>query len=273
MAVAQGMGGATRASLDDGGSVYTAPATIWLNGGFDVSGGARIGSDGSRLYQASALDAQTGPVGLGIQWLRLDSDSSPDPDELPGWKQPGQSLENPTSTTVYSAALAVGGVHHLVGFAAGLRYYSRTAPVTGDESELNAVVSMGVTVRDQLILTLTGENLVPQSGYDGAPLGVGIGARWQPTDTFAVALDTLTDLESKDDGAAVSPMLGAEYRIRDTVPVRVGWGRDGVSGQAFMTAGLGVSNAQAGLDYGAKLALVSRGKPAHWHGLSLRLSF
>jgi hypothetical protein len=164
-------------------------------------------------------------------------------------------------------------VHHLFGLAAGLRYYTRTAPVTGDESELNAVVSVGVTVRDQLVLTLTGENLVPQSGYDGAPLGVGLGARWQPIDTFAVAVDALTDLESKDDGAAVSPMLGAEYRIQNTVPVRLGWGRDGVSGQSYMTAGLGVSNAQAGLDYGAKLALGSQAKPAHWHGLSLRASF
>jgi len=270
MAVALGMGGATRASLDDGGSVTTAPATIWLNGGFDVSGGARIGSDGSRLYQASALDAQTGPVGLGIQWLRLDSDSSPDSDELPGWKQPGQSLDNPTSTSVYSAALAVGGANNQRGFGLGLRYYSRTAPVTGDESELNAVLSVGMSLRDQLTLTLTGENVVPQSGYDGAPLGVGIGARWQPIDTFAIALDTLTDLDA---GAAVSPMVGAEYRIQGTVPVRLGWARDGVSEKAYMTAGLGVSNAQAGLNYGAKLALGAPGDLAHWHGLSLRATF
>lgn len=273
MAAAQGMGMTSRSSLEDGGAVYTAPATIWLNAGFDVSGGVRFGSSGGRLFQASALDAQTGPVGLGLQWYGHDEDLTPSKDDLPGWKKPGESFENPTQTSVFAASLATGGVHHLFSYSAGVRYYTREAPVTGEESELNAVVSIGAVLQDQLILTLTAENLIPQSGFDGAPLAVGTGTRWQPTESFAIAVDTLTDLESKDDGMVTSPMVGAEYRIRGVVPVRLGWTRDAVLEQSYATAGLGVASEQAGLEYGARLELDGGDSARHWHGVSLRASF
>jgi hypothetical protein len=273
MAIAQGMGDTTRSSLDDGGGAYTAPATIWLNEGFDASAGARIGSGSSRLYQASALDSQTGPIGMGIQWFRHDQTSSPSSGDLPGWKKPGESFSNPTSTSVLSASLSTGGVHHLISYAAGLRYYMRTAPVTGESTEINGVLSVGFRVQEQLIVTLTGENIIPQSGFDGVPLGVGTGVRWQPVESFGLAVDTFTDLESDDSGAVVSPMVGAEYRIQGTVPIRVGWRRDGLSGSSFATAGLGVSNEQAGLHYGASLQLGEQDDLRHWHGLSLQASF
>ena len=275
MAVAQGMGHATRANLRDGGAAFTAPSTIWLSGAFDISGGARVGTGKSRLYQVSAHDAQTGPIALGIQWLRHDEDTTPAQADLPGWKRPGESFENPTNTTVFGASLGGGGVHHLFSLAVGARYYTRTAPVTGNESEVNGVISMGGVVQDQLTLTLTAENLIPQDGFDGAPLGLGTGACWQPTDSFALAFDTLTDFESKEEGTAFSPMVGVEYRIGEIVPLRMGWTRDGVSGQGYATAGLGVSNDTAGLNYGARLE-VGEGtskQPGHWHGLSLRASF
>ena len=275
MAVAQGMGHTTRSSSNDGGAAYTAPATIWLSSSFDVSGGARIGTGKSRLYQASAQDSQTGPVGLGVQWFRQDEDTTPSRAELPGWKRPGENFENPTSTSVFSAALGGGGVHHLFSIAAGLRYYTRTAPVTGTQSEINGVVSMGGIVQDQLTLTLTAENLIPQDGFDGAPLSLGTGTRWQPTERFALAFDSLSDFESKDEGIAFTSMAGMEYRVGEVVPVRLGWMNDGVTGQGYATAGLGVSNETAGLNYGGRLE-VGEGagdSPGHWHGLSLRASF
>ena len=223
MAVAQGMGHTTRSNLSDGGAAFTAPATVWLNGGFDVSVGARLGSGKSLLYQASAQDAQTGPVALGLQWMRHESDSTPTNKDLPGWKKPGESLENPTTTSIYGASLGGGGVHNLFSLAVGVRYYTRSAPVTGEESEVNAVVSVGGLVQDQLLLTLTAENLIPQNGFDGAPLGLGTGTRWQPADSFALAFDTFTDFESKDEGVAFSPMVGAEYVIGEIVPIRPKW--------------------------------------------------
>jgi len=275
MASAQGMGDTTRSSGEDGGAVYTAPATVWLNGGFDVSAGARLGTGKSRVYQVSALDAQTGPVALGLSWFRHDADTSPGPDDLPGWKKPGESLENPTKTSVFAATLGGGGVHHLFSVAVGLRYYTRMGPVTGNESEVNAAFSIGGIVRDQLTLTLTAENLIPQDGFEGAPLGVGTGTRWQPTDDFGIAFDTFTDFESLEEGVGFTPMLGAEYAIAQVVPVRLGWTRDGVSGQGYATAGLGFRNDTAGLSYGAKVEVgdLAKDKRSHWHGVSLRASF
>ena len=275
MAVAQGMGSTTRANLGDGGAVFTAPATIWLSSAYEVSIGARIGTGESRLYQVSAQDAKTGPVALGVQWMRHHTDTSPSAGDLPGWKRPGDSLENPTVTSVFGASLGSGGVHHLFSLAAGARYYTRIAPVTGEEAELNAVVSVGGIVLDQLTLTMTAENLIPQDGFNGAPLSLGTGTHWQPTDSFSLALDTLADFESKEDKVAFSPMVGTEFVIAEVVPLRIGWYRDGVSGQGVVTAGIGVSNEVAGFNYGGQLQ-VGEGtpdKPGHWHGLSLRASF
>ena len=192
---------------------------------------------------------------------------------MPGWKQPGTTFENPSTTSVFAASLSGGGVHHLMGYAVGVRYYSRVAPLTGTESELNAVLSVGFVVRDQLVVTVTGENLIPQSEFDGAPLGIGTGCRWQPVDTFAVAVDTFTDFESSEDGSVTTPMAGMEYRIVDLVPLRAGWTRNGLTDQSYVTGGFGVSNEQAGLHYGAKVELGDDGNRSHWHGLSLRATF
>jgi hypothetical protein len=274
MAVAQGMGHTTRSSLSDGGAAFTAPATVWLNGGFDVAGGARLGSGASRLYQVAAHDSKTGPVALGVQYLRQDEDLTPSKADLPGWKRPGESFANPTNTTVMGVSLGSGGVHHLFSLAAGVRYYTRQAPVTGSESEVNGVISMGGILQDQLVLTITGENLIPQDRFEGAPLALGTGTRWQPTDRFALALDTLTDFESLDDGVATTPMLGTEFYVHEVVPLRLGWTRDGVTEQGYATAGFGITNETAGLSYGARVEVGETGASRdHWHGLSLRASF
>jgi len=109
-------------------------------------------------------------------------------------------------------------------------------------------------------------------GFEEAPLGVGTGARWQPTDRFGLAFDTLTDLSSVEDSAAFTPMIGAEIRAADLVPIRVGWTRNGVTGQKLLTGGIGAANESFGFNYSVQLDLDHEEAIAHWHGIGLRIS-
>lgn len=276
MAVAQGMGNATRANFSDGGAAYTAPATMWLSGGFDVQLGGRLGTGRDRLYQISGQDAKTGPVALGLTWFRHDTDARANTNELPGWRKPDETFDNPMRASVFGAAIGGGGVHHLFGAALGFRYHTRRAPVTGDKHELNLSASIGGIVLDQFILTLTGENLIYQDEIDGAPFGIGTGSRWQATEFFGIEVDTFTDFQSVAKSVAFTPMIGAEYIVAQVVPVRTGFYRDGVEEENFVTAGIGVANDIVGLNYGLRIKVSERAPNeafGHWHGLALRASF
>lgn len=103
-------------------------------------------------------------------------------------------------------------------------------------------------------------------------MGVGTGTRWQPTDRFALAFDTVTDLSDLDGSMGFTPMLGGEFRVADVVPVRAGWVSDGLTGQKLITAGIGASNESFALNYSVQLDLNQEESVGHWHGVSLRIS-
>ncbi|MGB0640880.1 MAG: hypothetical protein ACPGTU_16185 [Myxococcota bacterium] len=271
MAVGQGMGFANRANPYDGGSVYSAPAMVWIDGRFDISGGARLGSDENRLFQAAAHDAQTSPIGMGVQWFRQTKDETPDPSELPGWRKENQRFGNEVVSSVLAATIGGGGVHHLFGAALGLRYFTRSSSLADKENSFNLAPSVAGFVQDQLYLSLTVENVIPL-GFADSPLSLGTGTRWQPTEQFAVEVDTVTDFSSVEGEVRVSEMAGMEFRVQGLIPLRVGWKNDGVTDAQAVTAGIGASNEDIAFNYGAALELNPDGEPNHWHGLHLRVS-
>jgi hypothetical protein len=271
MAVGQGMGHANRANPYDGGSVYSAPAMVWIDGRFDISGGARFGSDENRLFQASAHDAQTSPIGMGVQWYRATKDETPDPNELPGWRREHQRFGNEVVSSVLAGTIGGGDVHHLFGAALGLRYFTRRSSLAEEEHSFNIAPSVAGFVQDQVYLSLTIENVVPL-GFADSPLSLGTGTRWQPTEQFAIEFDTVTDFSSVEGEVRVSEMGGAEYRIQGIVPVRAGWKYDGLSEIHAVTAGIGAANEDISFNYGATIELGADGEPKHWHGAHLRVS-
>lgn len=271
MAVGQGMGYTNRANPYDGGSVYSAPAMVWIDGRFDISGGAQLGTDQSRIFQASAHDAQTSPIGMGVQWFRQTKDETPDPSELPGWRRENQQFGNEVVSSVIAATIGGGGVHHLFGAALGLRYFTRSSSLADNENSFNIAPSVAGFVQDQLYLSLTVENAIPL-GFVDAPLSLGTGSRWQPTEQFAVAFDTLTDFSSIEGEVRVSEMAGMEFRVQGLIPLRVGWKNDGVTESQSVTAGIGASNEDIAFNYGGAFELDADGEPNHWHGLHLRIS-
>ena len=268
MAVSQGMGDAVRSNPFDSGAVFAAPGMVWVDGRFDVSGGAQFGSDGAVGVQIAAHDAETSPIGLGVQWFRKSQDLTPKPSELPGWRRRGTTFKNEVQSSVLAATLGGGGVHHLFGVGLSVRYFNRSSTLIGSEHSFNVAPGVAGVMADQLYLSLTVENAIPL-GFEGAPLGVGSGARWQPTDRFGLAFDTLTDLSGD---VEFSPMVGAEYRAADLVPIRFGWTRNGQSNQRLWTSGIGASNESFALNYSVQLDMDQDEGVGNWHGLSLRIS-
>ena len=143
MAVSQGMGDTVRSNPYDSASVYAAPGMVWIDGRFDVTGGAQFGSDGATTIQVAAHDSQTSPVGLGIQWFRTSQNLTPSTAELPGWRRKGTSFTNEVQSSVLAATIAGGGVHHLFGAGLNIRYFNRASTLKGAEHSFN--VSPGVS--------------------------------------------------------------------------------------------------------------------------------
>ncbi len=271
MAVSQGMGNTVRANPHCGGAIYTSPGMVWVDGRFDVSGGVRFGSDGAFDLQVAGHDSQTSPVGLGVQWFRRTQDLTPDPADLPGWRRKGTSFTNEVKHSVLAATLGGGGVHHLFGVGLSVRYFNSASTLLGASHSFNVAPGVSGLLGDQLYLSLTAENAIPL-GYEGAPMGVGTGARWQPSDRFGLAFDTVTDFSSFEESVAFSPMVGMEVVAADLVPFRIGWSQDGVSGTRLWTGGVGASNESFGLNYGVQLDLEQEDGIGHWHSVSLRIS-
>ena len=126
-------------------------------------------------------------------------------------------------------------------------------------------------IQDTVIFSVTAENVIP-TGNPDAPLGLSTGTRWQVSRQLALAVDTETDFVSLDNKVAFTPMLGAEFRAGDVVPLRVGWKRDGIEGMRWLTSGIGVENESVGLSYGLSLDLWSEDEAVHHHGVMLRIS-
>ncbi len=266
-----GAGNASRANLFDPGAVHTAPGIVWLGERFDLGVGGGVGSDGSSLVHASAFDGQTSNIGLGVHWARRRQEVTPLDAELPGWRRKGESFNNEVESSVVSATIGGGGVHHLFGFGVGLRYYFRTSTLRGAEGVFNIAPSIAGIVAETWTLSLTVENPIPVD-YGDAPLAVGSGTRWQPSDRFALSVDTLTDLGTYPGEVRFTPMAGAEIYIQDMVPVRVGWTQDGVSQVQHVTAGVGAVNESMGFNYAVLLDPWSSDDVAHEHRVSLRIS-
>jgi len=265
-----GMGKTVRSSVHEAASVYAAPGLVWVGERFDMGAGGGLDTDGSRSFFVGAHDGQTSAIGLGVHWISRRAEAVPSPDELPGWRRKGETFNNEVESSVIAAAIGGGGVHHLFGFGVGLRYYSRTSTLRGASRSFNVAPSVAGVVADQVTLSLTVENPLPFE-YIDAPLGVGTGARWQPTPRFAVALDTLTDLGSVPGEVRFSPMVGAEMWLHEMVPTRVGWTQDGITQRQQVTLGLGVASDAMDFSYACGGLWSSDSGPT-LHQLAIRLS-
>ena len=101
MAPSMAAGGVTRANPTSMGAILTSPATLALTPRYEIALGGRLGTSKVRRVEAAATDSSTGPLTLGLMYLREGASFEATPDELPGWLTPDQDTINPyTESTV-----------------------------------------------------------------------------------------------------------------------------------------------------------------------------
>ena len=270
-AVSQGMGETVRANPWDPMTAHAAPGMVWLDGRFELGVSGRFGNDDTSLWQVGAYDAQTTRVGFGLFWSRLTKQIEPKNAELPGWRREDQEFDNHIRSSVLSTTIGGGGIHRLFGFGLGVRYFYRSTKLGGAEHAVTLAPSIATVIQDSVIFSVTAENVIP-TGNPDAPIGLSTGTRWQVSRQFALALDTSADFQSLENKVAFTPMVGAEFRAGDVVPIRAGWKRDGVDGTRWLSSGIGVENESVGLSYALTLDLWSQSEVVHQHGVMLRIS-
>jgi len=272
MAVAQGMGDTVRANPWDPMTAYAAPGMVWIDGRFEVGGSGQYSSADTNVWQVGAYDAQTSKVGFGLFWSRDSRSVVPKNEELPGWREVDEEFDNHITSSVLAMTIGGGGIHNLFGAGLGVRYFYRSTKLGGVEHAVTLSPSVATVVQEELYLTLTAENVIPTNQPD-SPVAIGTGTRWQPSNRFAIAFDSLTDFTSVSGEVRFTPMVGAEVRIANVVPIRAGWTRNGVDDSQWVTGGIGVENESVGLSYSLQMdAWSDEDVLVHQHGLMLRVS-
>lgn len=264
-----GAAGTSRANLRSLSAVLTAPSVIPLVSRYDVSAGLRLGPDKGRNFHAGAVDSMTGPVAMGFLLEHQRSNAAPTTGELPGWIEPGEELENPHRGWTVGGAVGGAWLGRSVSLAAGPVYRWRGSNYDDPTHDWNAVASAGAHLADQVILTVSGENLIPTDFAD-APLRAGAGLRWQPTDGAGLEADVLTTIEGD---VAVGFAVGGEVLVAGKVPVRGGFERDREASIDAVCAGLSFGEEGAMVDYGFRMVVGQEESFRSWHGLTLRMRF
>jgi hypothetical protein len=128
-----------------------------------------------------------------------------------------------------------------VGASVKYLYVSGGAEPDGGTRHTGVTADAGVTLRALPILTfgLAGYNLHDLSTRE-APVALGYGAALTPLPDLMIVLDGLEDFTTSDPshGVQTTVAAGAEYLINRRAVPRLGGGRDGRSGDGYLSAGL-----------------------------------
>ena len=273
MAPSMAVGGVTRANPTAMGAILTSPATLALTPRYEVAVGGRLGTSKVRRVEAAATDSSTGPLTLGLMYIREGASFEATPDELPGWLIPEQDTINPYTESTVGGGLAMSWLNRHLSAGLGGRFtrYASRFSEQADTYALNA--SVAGQIDERVFIALTGENLYSSDSSDAMKLGTGL--RWQPprrdssgASAFGIEADLVSTLG--EDPLLTDIHLGLEARPSPFVPLRVGLHRDRLSGSDAWTAGLGAGTKEAMFEYAARL---QRTTLAHSHSLSLRFFF
>jgi len=271
MADALGQGGVTLADPDGLGIVTQAPAVMSLRARYDLAGSARIGPYTERTVQGAAMDSRTGPVSLGLAYMRRSNTPPTRVEDLPGWQEPGASTVNPTTELVVGGGLSGAWFQRSFGLGLSGVYVGEATALTEPVHRAELGVSAAGRVGESFVWSAMGENLLP-GGAHFTPLRTGVGLRVMAPEVLGFEVDGLLDLESADRPVTIL-RAGLDGRVQQLVCVRGGFVYDGVLAGTEATLGLGVSGATGQLDYGMKVGLsggVPLGLAKSTHALSVR---
>ena len=279
-AAALGAGGTTRATITELGTILDAPAMLPLAPRYEIGGGARLGPELEQLYQVQAVDSRTGPVTLGLTWLRNFGTSLATSDDLPGWIVADEELDARVNYDVFGGALGLSWLERRLAAALSVKYTLRNTAYVEQDGTIDIGASLAGRLSDDLYLSLSGDNLIFHSFVD-TPMTVAGAVGWQRTELARAELDLVGDFGRVGDAPVLSGGLGGEVFAGGMVPIRLGLQRDGRDQLWFFTTGIGVQDKGFCLDYGMRHRLgdagqgdtaFSRFSDRTWHGLSARIS-
>ena len=257
-------------------AIITSPGVIGLERQYTLGGSARFGPQKGRSFQAGASDSVTGPVALGVMWAGEWS-SPPVPDEeLPGWRVAGQAGENPTEETTIGGAIGGALAQRRVGVGLGVSYH-RYKSFYRDPSGL-VDLSAGVSGKlgDQVVLAASVRDFLPSADFTKAPLVLEGGIRWGPSPWLGIEADVWSDMQTLDEPALSIGVGGVAWAAR-TVPIRLGYTRDGIDDLDILTAGIGAGSESGSLEYAVGVPIQAvdpgAGTLGTWHGVSLVVHF
>lgn len=266
-----GMNGAARAWGSGTSAMFYNPANLAETQAYHLEGIVQLTPEAARqAYGAAIMDSITNRLAGGVSFVA----SFLDPDGLNRQSLDGRlGLGYPITD------------RFLVGI--GGRYYRGTQLGVGPfgESAFSGGLSdgttrkpfletftfdAGLTIRptEGLALSVVGQNLTfMNNGVLPALLGGGIG---YATNGFTIEVDGLADLNSWGRPTA-RVMAGAEYLIAGMVPVRAGYRYDEGAAQHVLSAGLGYTSREFGIEASVRRALEERGPTTVVIGLAYYL--
>lgn len=272
-----GAGGTSVADPQAPTAILTAPSVSGLTSRYAIAVGGRLGPDRERLVQGAAVDTVTSRLGLGLvagyRWSQPVAPIS----ALPGWRVPGDTEGATYRETGLLAGLAlnVADAQRRVSGGLGVAYRLRGSTWDDPSGAVDLTASASARPVDALILTVVGQDLLPDPDTHPRPPKVGGGLRWAPTDSAGLEADALVNL-AQVGAPTVAFGVGGRVLAAELVPLRGGFQHDTATGINMVSAGLGIASPEASFDYAFRVAL-DRPAPAEglgsWHALSLSISF
>jgi hypothetical protein len=273
-AVATGFATAVRANPTEASVLESAPATMALSDRYAVSLTGGIASSDELGFRLQGMDSKTGAFALGISYVHDSTDYDTPGEDLPGWRTPTEDPStDPTRHTNFAVGGALGWADDRIAAGATVRRYSTKATYASDETAWNVGLGVGSKLGDQVTLSLTGMNLVPN---DATPFTMALAGRVAPSELASLEVDLVSDFTSEPDQPVFGAAVGGEIFVHDVVPIRAGFAHDAASNGNSIGFGLGAVGPGAAAQYGFHAA-VGDGPfqvwgTGTWHTLELVVS-
>ncbi len=273
-AVATGFATAVRANPTEPSVLESAPATMALGDRYTVGITGGIASSDELGFRIEGMDSKTGSFALGISYVHDATEPETTNADLPGWRTPGEDPSiDPTRHTNFAVGGALGWADDRIAAGATVRRYSTKATYASDDTSWNVGLGVGSKLGEQVTLSLTGMNLVPD---DATPFTLALAGRVAPTEIASLEVDLVSDFTSDPDHPVYGVATGGEIFIHELVPIRAGFEHDAASNANAIGFGLGAVGEGAAVQYGFHTA-VGDGPfqvwgTGTWHTLELIVS-
>ncbi|MEC7986053.1 MAG: hypothetical protein VX278_12895 [Myxococcota bacterium] len=216
-ALDMGMASISRAHADSLLPVRRMPSTLSLIPRYQVEGAAYLYPSLDWGASIGAADSTQGPVALGLVYQRESLQYGLDSSLLPGWKLPGEEVEQLSVHSLVGASMGISFLNRSLSLGVGGFYFGTASDLNVLTHAFELNLSMGAKFADQVIL---GVGLVDAlDAVDGSSLEFGV--RWGLLDASGPLWKRCMD-DSDVYYSSGGLEVDAGYSLRDGVPAFVG---------------------------------------------------